>query len=89
MKNIISDSIWAHMLMFYFYIILALLLYATKSISPVVFVSVGAVYVLLVIHSAMRIADFEMSELGKVVNKAENGAYKEIHIIGVYKNEFN
>ena len=80
MKNIISDSIWAHMLMFYFYIILALLLYATKSISPVVFVGVGAVYVLLVIHSAMRIADFEMSELGKLVNKAENGAYKEIHI---------
>ena len=89
MKNIISDSIWAHMLMFYFYIILALLLYATKSISPVVFVGVGAVYVLLVIHSAMRIADFEMSDLGKVVNKAENGAYKEIHIIGVYKNESN
>ena len=80
MKNIIRDSIWAHMLMFYFYIILALLLYATKSISPVVFVGVGVVYVLLVIHSAMRIADFEMTDLGKVVNKAEKGAYKEIHI---------
>lgn len=89
MKNIISDSIWAHMLMFYFYIILALLLYATKSISPIVFVGVGSVYVLLIIHSAIRIADFEMSELGKVVNKAENGAYKEIHIIEVYKNESN
>jgi len=80
MKNIISDSIWAHMLMFWFYIILALLLYLTGAISPVVFVGVGSVYVLLIIHSAMRIADFEMSELGKVVNKAENGAYKEIHI---------
>ena len=89
MKNIISDSIWAHMLMFYFYIILALLLYATKSISPIVFVGVGVVYVLLVIHFAIRIAEFEMSELGKLVNKAENGAYKEIHIIGMYKNESN
>ena len=89
MKNIISDSIWAHMFMFFFYIILALLLYATKSISPIVFVGAGSVYVLLIIHSAIRIADFEMSELGKVVNKAENGAYKEIHIIGVYKNESN
>jgi len=80
MKNIICDSIWAHMLMFYFYTILALLLYLTGAISPVVFVGVGSVYVLLIIHSAMCIADFEMSELGKVANKAENGAYKEIHI---------
>lgn len=80
MKNIIRDSIWAHMLMFYFYIILALLLYATKSISPVVFVGVGSVYVLLVIHSAMRIADFEMSELGKLVNKIESEHYKEIRV---------
>lgn len=68
------------MVMFYFYIILALLLYATKPISPIVFVVCGVVYVLLIIHSAMRIADFEMSELGKLVNKIEKGAYKEIHI---------
>lgn len=80
MKNIISDSIWAHMLMFWFYIILALLLYATKSISPIVFVSVGVVYVLLVIHSAICIAEFEMSELGKLVNKIESENYKEIHV---------
>lgn len=80
MKNIISDSIWAHMLMFWFYIILALLLYLTGAISPVVFVGVGSVYVLLIIHSAMCIADFEMSELGKVVNKIESEHYKEIRV---------
>ncbi|MEG1232739.1 MAG: hypothetical protein RSE18_02805 [Acinetobacter sp.] len=66
--------------MFYFYIILALFLYATKSISPIAFVVCGAVYVLLVIHSAMRIADFEMSELGKLVNKIESEHYKEIRV---------
>lgn len=89
MKNIINDSILAHMLMFWFYIILALLLYAAGAINPIVFVGGGVIYVLIVITSAMRIADFEMSELGKVVNKAEKGAYKEIRIIGVYKNESN
>lgn len=80
MKKIISDSIWAHMLMFYFYIILALLLYVTDAISAIAFVVCGVVYVLLIIHSAMRIADFEMSEVGKLVNKIETEHYKEIHV---------
>lgn len=80
MKNIIRDSIWAHMLMFYFYIILALLLYATGAIGSIAFVVCGVVYVLLIIHSAIRIADFEMSGLGKLVNKIESEHYKEIRV---------
>ena len=59
------------------------------STIPWLAVAIGCGYVFALFNSAMRIADFEMSELGKLVNKAENGAYKEIHIIGMYKNESN
>lgn len=86
MKNIISDSIWAHFIMFLFVMFAILPLFST---IPWLAVAVGCGYVFILFNSAIRIADFEMSELGKVVNKAEKGAYKEIHIIGVYKNEFN
>ena len=86
MKNIISDSIWAHFLVF-LYVLSAIL--PLFSIIPWLAIAIGCGYVFILFNSAMRIADFEMSELGKLVNKAENGAYKEIHIIGVYKNESN
>ena len=89
MKNIISDSIWAHMGAFWLAAHMAVIFLNTGIITPVLFVIFGVVYVLIVFNSAMRIADFEMSELGKVINKAEKGAYKEIHIIGMYKNESN
>ena len=77
MKNIIGDSIWAHFMVF-LYVISAIL--PLFSIVPWLAVAIGCGYVFILFHSAMRIADFEMSDLGKVVNKAENGAYKEIHI---------
>lgn len=86
MKNIISDSIWAHFIMFLFVMSAILPLFST---IPWLAVVIGCGYVSILFHSAMQIADFEMSELGKVINKAEKGAYKEIHIIGVYKNESN
>lgn len=77
MKNIISDSIWAHFIMFLF---VMSAIFPLFSIAPWLAVGIGCGYVFILFDSAMRIADFEMSELGKVVNKAENGAYKEIHI---------
>ena len=77
MKNIISDSIWAHFIMFLFVMSAILPLF---SIVPWLAVAIGCGYVFILFDSAMRIADFEMSDLVKVVNKAENGAYKEIHI---------
>ena len=81
MKNIISDSIWAHFTVFIFVLSAILPLF---SIIPWLAVAIGCGYVFILFNSAMRIADFEMSELGKVVNKAENGACK-----GMYKNESN
>ena len=86
MKNIISDSIWAHFLVF-IYVLSAIL--PLFSVIPWLAVTIGCGYVFILFNSAMRIADFEMSDLGKVVNRAEKGAYKAIHIIGVCKNESN
>ena len=77
MKNIISDSIWAHFIMFLFVMSAILPLFSTIHWLAII---IGCGYVFILFDSAMRIADFEMSDLGKVVNKAEKGAYKEIHI---------
>lgn len=77
MKNIISDSIWAHFIMFLFVMSAILPLF---SIVPWLAVAIGCGYVFILFNSAMRIADFEMSELGKVVNKIESGHYKEIRV---------
>lgn len=80
MKKIISDSIWAHLLMFYLFSILALMLLTVGAISPIAFVVCGVLYVMLIIISAMNISDFEMSEVGKLVNKIESKKYKEVHV---------
>ena len=80
MKNIISDSIWAHMGAFWLAAHMAVIFLNTGIIAPVPFVIFGVVYVLIVFNSAMRIADFEMSELGKLVNKIESKHYKEIRV---------
>ena len=77
MKNIISDSIWAHFIMFLFVMSAILPLF---SIIPWLAVAIGCGYVFILFNSAMRIADFEMSELGKLVNKIESEHYKEIRV---------
>ena len=77
MKNIICDSIWAHFIMFLFVMSAILPLF---SIVPWLAVAIGCGYVFILFHSAMRIADFEMSDLGKVVNKIESEHYKEIRV---------
>ena len=77
MKNIISDSIWAHFIMFLFVMSAILPLF---SIVPWLAVAIGCGYVFILFNSAMRIADFEMSELGKLVNKIESEHYKEIRV---------
>ena len=77
MKNIISDSIWAHFTVFIFVLSAILPLF---SIIPWLAVAIGCGYVFILFNSAMRIADFEMSELGKLVNKIESEHYKEIRV---------
>ena len=77
MKNIISDSIWAHFIMFIFVMSAILPLF---SVIPWLAVAIGCGYVFILFNSAMRIADFEMSEIGKLVNKIESGHYKEIRV---------
>ena len=77
MKNIISDSIWAHFIMFLFVMSAILPLFST---IPWLAVVIGCGYVFILLNSAMCIADFEMSELGKVVNKIESEHYKEIRV---------
>ena len=80
MKNIISDSIWAHIGVFWLAAHMAVIFLNAGIITPTLFVIFGVVYVLIVFNSAMRIADFEMSELGKLVNKIESEHYKEIRV---------
>ena len=77
MKNIISDSIWVHFTMFLFVMFAILPLFST---IPWLAVVIGCGYVFILFASAMRIADFEMSELGKLVNKIESGHYREIRV---------
>lgn len=77
MKNIISDSIWAHFIMFLFVMSAILPLFST---IPWLAVVIGCGYVFILFNSAMRIADFEMSEIGKLVNKIESEHYKEIRV---------
>ena len=79
MKNIISDSIWAHFIMFLFVMSAILPLFST---IPWLAVVIGCGYVFILFNSAMRIADFEMSDLGKLVNKIESEHYKEIRVTG-------
>ena len=77
MKNIISDSIWAHFTMFLFVMSAILPLFST---IPWLAVAIGCGYVFILFNSAMRIADFEMSDLGQLVNKIESEHYKEIRV---------
>ena len=80
MKKIISDSLWAHMFMFFLLIHFMIMWLAVGMLHPVLFVIVGSIYVLNIINSAINIADFEMSEVGKLVSKIESKKYKEIHV---------
>ena len=77
MKNIIRDSIWAHFIMFLFVMSAILPLFST---IPWLAVVIGCGYIFILFNSAMRIADFEMSDLGKLVNKIESEHYKEIRV---------
>ena len=77
MKDIISDSLWAHFVMFLFLMSVILPLF---SIIPWIAVSIGCGYVFILFNSAMRIADFEMSDLGKVVKIQESGKYRRMDV---------
>lgn len=77
MKNIISDSLWAHFMVF-IYVIFAI--FPLFSVIPWLAVAIGCGYVLILFDSAMRIADFEMSDLGKVVKIQESGKYKRMDV---------
>lgn len=80
MKKIISDSLWAHMLMFLFLIHFMIIWLAVGVLHPIVFVAAGSIYVLNIINSAINIADFEMIEMGELVKKIESSKYREIHV---------
>lgn len=80
MKKIISDSLWAHMVMFFLLVHFMVIWHAVGVLHPIVFVAAGSIYVLNIINTAINIADFEMSEVGKLVNKIESEKYKEIHV---------
>lgn len=76
MKNIISDSLWAHFIMFLFVMSTILPLF---SVIPWLAVLVGSGYVFLLFHSAMKIADFEMSKQGElldIINKSDADGIK-------------
>lgn len=64
MKNIIADSIWAHMFLFAAMVCINL---ATLKTNPLFFVVAGVIYFSMVMRSAMAIADFEMSVQGEVL----------------------
>lgn len=64
MKKIITDSLWAHMLFFTTIVTTGLSL---TKFNPFIFVLTGCVYFLLIIRSAMIIADFEMSAQGEII----------------------
>ena len=74
MKNIVTDSMWAHLLMFWFMVDFLIEL---GGFALVVF---GSFYVLLIFQSAINIANFEMSEVGQFVEKAGSGKYKHIEV---------
>lgn len=71
MKKIISDSLWAHMVMFFFLIHFMIMWLAVGMLHPILFVVVGSIYVLNIINSAINIADFEMSAGGEVLEYME------------------
>lgn len=77
MKNIISDSLWAHFIMFLFVMSAILPLFST---IPWLAVVIGCGHVLFLFDSAISIADFEMSDLGKVVKLQESGKYKRMDV---------
>ncbi len=64
MKDIISDSLWAHFIMFLFVMSTILPLF---SVIPWLAVLIGSGYVLLLFNSAMKIANFEMSKQGELL----------------------
>lgn len=69
MKKIISDSLWAHMFMFFLLIHFMIMWLAVGMLHPVLFVIVGSIYVLNIINSAINIADFEMSIQGSIAKQ--------------------
>lgn len=81
MKNIIADSLWAHMLLFTIIVVISL---PTIKASPFIFICIGVAYFLVVIRSAMTIADFEMSFNGEVTCHIDKHA-KEITGITIHR----
>lgn len=73
MKSIISDSLWAHMWILSVSLIFLTIIVLNEGIS-FLFLAFGVLIVLGVIHSAIKIADFEMSshgELLKTINESK------------------
>ena len=57
MKRIISDSLWAHMFMFFLLIHFMIMWLAVGMLHPVLFVIVGSIYVLNIINSAINLME--------------------------------
>ena len=73
MKAIISDSLWSHMSYLFISLSLLTMLVFSNGIS-FLFLVFGVSIVLSVIHSAIKIADFEMSQQGellKIINESK------------------
>lgn len=77
MKDIISDSLLAHFIMFLF---VMLAIFPMFSTIPWLAIIIGCGYVLTLFHSAIKIADFEMSKLGEVVKIHESGEYRRMDV---------
>lgn len=77
MKDIISDSLWAHFIMFLFVMSAILPLFST---IPWLAVLIGSGYVLILFHSAMHIADFEMSKQGEFLDIINNSDADEVAV---------
>ena len=70
MKSIISDSLWAHMSYLFISLSLLTMLVFSNGIS-FLYLIFGVSIVLIVIHSAIKIADFEMSQQGELLKTTD------------------
>lgn len=77
MKDIISDSLWAHFIMFLFVMSAIFPLFST---IPWLAIIVGCGHVLVLFNSAIKIADFEMSGIGETVRLYESGEYERVNV---------
>ena len=79
MKNIISDYIYLRMAFCFAVIVLCAASFMFNGFGWITFV-IGLLNVFAAFDMAIKIADFEMSDLGKVVKLQESGKYKRTDV---------